>query len=158
MQVRSLGQKDPLIEGMVTHFSLIAWRIPWTEELGRLQSIASQRVGHDWSNLTRMHVIIICSSNSKCWENEDFLPGETGIQGQGVTGTVSAFLTARVEDFGRKASQWPPSPVVPDTGYWMVTAMGVGEIGSSPVLFTEDRACVVLDKSLPISRVQLPHF
>ena len=88
-----------------------------------------------------MHVIIICFSNSKCSENEAFLPGETGIQGQGVTGMISAFLTARVEDFGRKASQWPLSQVLPDMGYWVFTAMGVGETGSSPVLFTKDRAC-----------------
>ena len=46
-QVRSLGQKDPLEEGMATHSSILAWRIPWTEEPGGLQSIGSQRVGHD---------------------------------------------------------------------------------------------------------------
>ena len=46
-QVRSLGQEDPLEEGMATHSSILAWRIPWTEEPGRLQSIGSQRVGHD---------------------------------------------------------------------------------------------------------------
>ena len=47
-QVRSLGGEDPLEKGMVTHSSTLAWRIPWTEELGRPQSVASQRVGHDW--------------------------------------------------------------------------------------------------------------
>ena len=45
--VQSLGWKDPLEEGMATHSSLLAWRIPWTEEPGRLQSIGLQRVGHD---------------------------------------------------------------------------------------------------------------
>ena len=45
-QVQSLDQEDPLEKGMVTHFSILAWRIPWTEEPG-LQSVASQRVGHD---------------------------------------------------------------------------------------------------------------
>ena len=44
MQVRSLGQKDPLEEEMVTHSRILAWRIPWTEEPGKLQSIGSQRV------------------------------------------------------------------------------------------------------------------
>ena len=43
-QVRSLGQKDPLEKGMATHSSILAWRIPWIEEPGRLQSIGSQRV------------------------------------------------------------------------------------------------------------------
>ena len=47
MQVESLGQEDPLEEGMATHSSILAWRIPWTEEPGRLQSIGLQRVGHD---------------------------------------------------------------------------------------------------------------
>ena len=44
MLVRSLGWEDPLEEGMATHSSILAWRIPWTEELGRLQSTASQRM------------------------------------------------------------------------------------------------------------------
>ena len=45
--VRSLGQEDPLEKEMVTHSSILAWRIPWTEEPGGLQSTESQRVGHD---------------------------------------------------------------------------------------------------------------
>ena len=45
--VRSLGREDPLEEGMATHSSILAWRIPWTEEPGGLQSMRSQRVGHD---------------------------------------------------------------------------------------------------------------
>ena len=47
MWVRSLDWEDPLEEGMATHSSIPAWRIPWTEESGGLQSIGSQRVGHD---------------------------------------------------------------------------------------------------------------
>ena len=46
-QVRSLGWEDPLEQGMATHSSICAWRIPQTEEPGRLQSMGSQRVGHD---------------------------------------------------------------------------------------------------------------
>ena len=42
-QVRSLGQEDLLEEGMATHSSILAWRIPWTEESGRLQSMESQK-------------------------------------------------------------------------------------------------------------------
>ena len=41
------GLEDPLEEGMATHSSMLAWRIPWTEEAGRLQSVGSQIVGHD---------------------------------------------------------------------------------------------------------------
>ena len=45
--VQSLGWEDPLEEEIATHSSLLAWRIPWTEEPGRLQSMGSQRVGQD---------------------------------------------------------------------------------------------------------------
>ena len=55
MQLQSLGQKDPLEEGMATHCSILAWRSPWTEEPGGLQSMGLQRVGHDWSDLACMH-------------------------------------------------------------------------------------------------------
>ena len=47
-QVQSLGQEDPLEKGMATHSSILAWRIPWTEESDGIQSMGSQRVGHDW--------------------------------------------------------------------------------------------------------------
>ena len=46
-QVRSLGQEDPLEKRMATHSSILAWRIPWTEEADGLQSTGSQRVGHN---------------------------------------------------------------------------------------------------------------
>ena len=49
----SLGWEDPLEEGRATHSNILAWRIPWTEEPGRLQSIGSQTVGHDWSDLAQ---------------------------------------------------------------------------------------------------------
>ena len=45
--VQSLDWEDPLEEGMVAHFSILAWRIPWTEEHGGLQSMVLQRIGHD---------------------------------------------------------------------------------------------------------------
>ena len=45
--VQSLGQEDPLEKGMVTHSSIPAWRIPWTEEPGQVQSMGSQRVEHE---------------------------------------------------------------------------------------------------------------
>ena len=46
-RVRSLGQDDPLEKEMATHSSILAWKIPWTEEPGGLQSMGSPRVGHD---------------------------------------------------------------------------------------------------------------
>ena len=44
---QTLGQEDALEKGMATHTSILAWRIPWTEEAGGLQSMGSQRVGHN---------------------------------------------------------------------------------------------------------------
>ena len=58
MQVWSLIQEDPLEEGMATPSSILAWRIPWMEEPGGLQSIGSHRVRHDWSNLVRTHACL----------------------------------------------------------------------------------------------------
>ena len=58
-QVWSLGWKDYLEKGMATHLSILAWRIPWTEEPGGLQSTESQRVGHNWA------------TNTNTWENKD---------------------------------------------------------------------------------------
>ena len=47
MWVRFLDWEDPLKTGMATHFSILAWRIPWAEKAGRIQPTGSQRVGHD---------------------------------------------------------------------------------------------------------------
>ena len=54
-QVLSLGWEDPQKESMATHSRILAWEIPWIEELGRLQSTGSQRVRHNWSDLAQMH-------------------------------------------------------------------------------------------------------
>ena len=47
--VQSLGQEDPLEKEMATHSRIPAWKVPWTEKTGRLQSVGSQRAGHDWA-------------------------------------------------------------------------------------------------------------
>ena len=54
-RVRSLGQEDPLDKEMATHSSILAWKIPWMEEPGRLHSMGSQRVGHDWATYIILH-------------------------------------------------------------------------------------------------------
>ena len=51
-QIRSLGREDPLEKDMAPHSSILAWRIPWTEESGGLQSMGSHRVRHDWATNT----------------------------------------------------------------------------------------------------------
>ena len=55
-QVWSLGQEDPLEKGMATHSSILAWRIPWVEDPGRLQSVGLQRVRLDWATNTTSSV------------------------------------------------------------------------------------------------------
>ena len=71
--VRSQGQKDPLEKGMATHSSILAWRFPWTEKPGRLQSMGSQRAGQDWATNTFFHtwfpslvwrVLLLCYAKS----------------------------------------------------------------------------------------------
>ena len=53
--VQSLGQKDPPRKGMATHSSILAWRIPWTEETGGLQSLGPHRIRHNWVTHTHTH-------------------------------------------------------------------------------------------------------
>ena len=60
-QVQSLGWEDPLEKYMATQCSILAWRIPWTEEPGRLQSMGSQRVGHNWATFTYFTMIFCIS-------------------------------------------------------------------------------------------------
>ena len=55
--VQSLGPEDPLEKGMATHSSIPAWRIPWTEEPGGLQSMGLQRVGHNRATHTHTHTV-----------------------------------------------------------------------------------------------------
>ena len=63
-QVWSLGGEDPLEKEMATHSSILAWKIPWTEELGRLLSIRLHKVRHNWSDLVCMHTLRVYESCS----------------------------------------------------------------------------------------------
>ena len=56
-QVWYLGQEGPLEEEMATHSSILAGKISWTEEPGRLQSVESRKVGDNWSDWARMHAV-----------------------------------------------------------------------------------------------------
>ena len=68
-QVQSLGWEDAVEKGMATHASIFAWRIPWTKEPGRLQSMGSQRVRHNWA--TNM-----CGKFNSCSDGELIFPIE----------------------------------------------------------------------------------
>ena len=63
-QVWSLGWEDPLEEEMATHSSILVWKIPWTEEPGRLQSMVLQRVRHSW---VTKHIYHFCCGPDRCW-------------------------------------------------------------------------------------------
>ena len=65
-RVQFLGQKDPLEKGMAIHSSILAWRIPWTEEPGGLQSVGSQRVGHDWATNTTLLLLLVVVQSLSC--------------------------------------------------------------------------------------------
>ena len=60
-RVQSLGREDPLEKEMATHSSTLAFKIPWTEESGSLQSTGSQRVGHDWVTKVSLSVCFVNS-------------------------------------------------------------------------------------------------
>ena len=68
--VLSLGQEDPLDKEMATHSSTLAWKIPWTEEPGRLQSMGSQRVGHNWA--TSLSLCTTLKRNYAMRKTKDF--------------------------------------------------------------------------------------
>ena len=81
-QVRSLGWEDPLEKEMTTHSSILAWRIPWTQEPGKLWFIGLQRVGHHWAislhfifNLFQLQGLFqqfnLCIGWPKYWSNYD---------------------------------------------------------------------------------------
>ena len=65
-QIRSLGQEDPLEKEVATHSSILAWRIPWREEPGRLQSMGSQRVRHDWATSLSLS-FLSCHLGGSLW-------------------------------------------------------------------------------------------
>ena len=60
IQVQSLGQEDPLKTETATHPSILAWKIPWTEEPGRLQSTGLQRVRNDWVTSLSLQYLFLC--------------------------------------------------------------------------------------------------
>ena len=67
--VRSLGQEDPLEKEMATHSGTLAWKIPWMEEPGRLQSVGSQRVGHDQATSLSLSKLYL-----RCSMDQYFIP------------------------------------------------------------------------------------
>ena len=78
-----LGREDPLEEGMATHSSIFVWRIPWIEEPGGLQSIGSQRIGHDWSDLACKHRLPWWLGGKESLSNAGDIRDTSSIPGSG---------------------------------------------------------------------------
>ena len=74
MQIRSLGQEDTLEKEMATHCNILAWRIPWTEAPGRLQSMGSQRVGYTLTTQQQQHQTDLCFTLPAHWPLHPILP------------------------------------------------------------------------------------
>ena len=91
MPVWSMGQEDPLEEGMATHFSTGAWRIPWTEEPGGLQSTGSQRVRHNGSNLASTYTYAQYAINIG-WSPRPVAPASGGWMSLGGEGPFDGLL------------------------------------------------------------------
>ena len=100
--VRSLGREEPLEKDMATHSSILAWRIPWTEEPGRLQSMGSQRVGHNWATNTWSPQPLIFFSGKK------FEPRKT-LKPQGFEATKARLeltpLASNLSPFSQRRHQ-----------------------------------------------------
>ena len=78
--VWSLGREDPLEKEKATHPSILAWRIPWTEEPGRLQCVGQHRVGRDWA--TNTFTFTLCGILTPCPEAE---PAPLALEGEGLS-------------------------------------------------------------------------
>ena len=78
-RVWSLGREDPLVKEMATHSNTLAWKIPWMEEHGRLQSMGSQRVWHDWT--TSLSLFTFMHWRRKWKPTPVFLPGKPRDRG-----------------------------------------------------------------------------
>ena len=100
MQVLPLCEEDPLEEGMATHSSILVWRIPWTEEPGELQSLGSQRVGHDRATEHSVHMDphkyeagnnSCTDAGTSCWHRQRF-KSVTGVRtGSKLTNSCAAW-------------------------------------------------------------------
>ena len=82
-QVRSLGREVLLEKEMATRFSILAWRIPWTEESSRLQPMGSQRVGYNFVYAQRVHTRTHTHTRQKRASETLYLPGKT-LEGRGI--------------------------------------------------------------------------
>ena len=114
--VWSLGQEDPLEKEMATHSSILAWRIPWTEEPGGLQSTGSQRVGHDWVTLLTYFVVRNLPINAGDVRDTDSIPG-SGRSPGGGHGNIPPYSC--LENPMDREAWWPAHQWGPKSWTWL---------------------------------------
>ena len=125
-RVQPLGQEDPLEKGMATHYSTLAWRIPWTEEPGGLQFMGLQRVGHNWVTNTDTQGCYNKLSQTGQPRTQKFIASHFGrpeVWNQGIRKTMIPLKSPR-KDLTQAslpafeslkhslACRWPSSPCV----------------------------------------------
>jgi len=100
-RVRSLGQEDPLEKGMATHSSILAWRIPWTEETGRLLFMGSQRVRHDQATnvFTFMWIWAAILANTKEYANHQTIHSSPMLVKLCLKSCMLDFIIMRTKNF-----------------------------------------------------------
>ena len=119
-QVWSLGWEDCLEKEMAIHSSIVAWRIPWTEEPGGLQSMGSHRVGHDWSDFTftfHFHALekeMATYSSVLAWR----IPGTREPGGLPSMGLQSQTRLKRLSSSSSSSRTWK-QPRCPSTDGWI---------------------------------------
>ena len=125
--VQSLGWEDPLRRGMATHSSILAWRIPWTEETGGLQSMGSQRVGQDWATNT----FFLLSEANKT--ESPWLQGAHRVLGWAASGCYVATAT-------RIHQTWTHSPWSTRMLHWALKSLSIlCKIPFAPSPFWEEQ-------------------
>ena len=103
-QIRSLGQENPLEKEKATHSSILAWEIPWTEKPGRVQSMGSQRVRHDWATNIHTSHAATAKSLQSCPTLHDPIDGSP--PGSPVPGILQARTLAWVAISFSNACKW----------------------------------------------------
>ena len=122
--VWSLGQEDPLEKEMATHSSILAWKIPWTEKLGRPQSMGSQRVGHDWATSLSLY-----KQKNKVVKLEVMVPGENwmNLPGSAENQVLSPAGRSHRVWCAKGGAAWPGTRLVMFSIKWKKLVCGKNE-------------------------------